>query len=81
MISDELKNLVNRIGAIVVVEGTQPKYIVVSYDRFKDLFIHKNVDTNEDLSNDINEEIIERLNSDISALKDEVAEKEKEINL
>ena len=79
MLNDELKNLVNQIGAIVVVENSQPKFIVVSYERFRDLFIHKNVDKNENPSNDINEEIIERLNDEISALKAEVAEKEKEL--
>jgi len=79
MLNDELKNLVNQIGAIAVVENGQPKFIVVSYDRFKDLLIHKNVDNNENLGNDINEELIERLNDEISALKAEVAEKEKEL--
>lgn len=79
MINEELKNLVNHIGAIVVVEDGQPKFIVVSYDRFKDLFIHKNIDNSENSSNDINEELLERLNNEISALKTEVAEKEKEL--
>ena len=79
MLNDELKNLVNHVGAIVVVENSQPKFIVVLYERFKDLLIHKNVDNNENFSNDINEEIIERLNDEISALKAEVAEKEKEL--
>ncbi len=79
MLNDELKNLVNQIGAILVVENGQSKFIVLSYDRFKDLLIHKNVDSNENLSNDINEELIERLNDEISALKAEVAEKEKEL--
>lgn len=79
MLNDELKNLVNQIGAIVVVENSQPKFIVVSYERFKDLLIHKNIDNNENPGNDVNEEIIERLNDEISALKAEVAEKEKEL--
>ena len=79
MLSEELKNLVSHIGAVVVADGNQPKFVVLSYERLKDILIHKNIDNYENPGND-NEEILERLNNEILILKAEVAEKEKELS-
>ena len=96
MISQELKKLVSELGTLVVIEENQPKFIVMSYDKFKGLVIHKNIDNstgslstlseNRSVDNSGNfdkyssEEVIDRLNSEILALKEQVAEKEKELS-
>ena len=70
--------------------------MVMSYDTAKGLVIHKNVDPSTgsestlsgyrsvdnsgNFDKDSNEEMIDRLNKDISALKDQVAEREREIS-
>ncbi len=79
MINDELKNLVNQVGAIVLVENDQPKFIVLPYDKFR-LVIHKDIDNSENFDKNNSEEIIDRLNKEILALKAEVTEKERELS-
>lgn len=95
MLSDELKNLVSQIGSLVLVENNQPKFIVMAYDKFSSV-IHKNIDPSTGSGSTLsgyrsvdnsgnfdkydNEEVIDRLNSEILALKEQVAEKEKELS-
>ena len=94
MLIDELKNLVSRIGSLVWVENNQPRFIVMTYDKFNSV-IHKSidnptgslstlsenrsVDNSDNFDKDINEGIIDRLNEEILVLKEQVAEKEKEL--
>ena len=78
MITEELKKLVSELGTLVVVENNQPRFVIIAYDKFRSV-IHKNIDNSENLGNDINEETLERLNKEILALKEQVAEKEKDI--
>ena len=80
MISEELKNLVSRFGTLILIEENTPKFVVMSYDTAKDLVIHKNIDNSGNFDKDSNEEIIDRLNKEISALKDQVAERERELS-
>lgn len=80
MLSEELKNLVSQLGTLLVIEENQPKLIVMSYDKFKGLVIHKNIDNSRDFDKDSNEETVDRLNGEILALKEQVAEKEKELS-
>ncbi|MEK7659488.1 MAG: hypothetical protein AAB338_02445, partial [Patescibacteria group bacterium] len=62
-----------------LVENNQPKFIVMTYDKFSSV-IHKNIDNSSNFDKDSNEEIIvDRLNEEILALKEQVAEKEKEL--
>ena len=79
MLSDELKNLVSQIGSLVLVENNQPKFIVMAYDKFSSV-IHKNIDNSGNFDKYDNEEVIDRLNSEILVLKEQVAEKEKELS-
>lgn len=79
MISEELKNLVSQLGTLVIVENNQPKFIVFSYDKFNGV-IHKSIDNSGNLAQDSNEELIDRLNKEILALKEQVAEKERELS-
>jgi len=65
------------------MENGEPAFIVLTYDKYKGLVIHKNVDNSGNFdkdSKDSSEEMIDRLNKEISALKDQVAEREREIS-
>lgn len=79
MISEELKDLISRLGSLVIVENNQPKFIVLSYDKFNGV-IHKSIDNSGNFDKDGNEELIDRLNKEILALKEQVVEKEKELS-
>jgi len=78
MLSDELKNLVSQIDSLILVEDNQPKFIVMTYDRFNSV-IHKSVDNSGNFDKDNNEETVDRLNKEILVLKEQVAEKEKDL--
>lgn len=78
MINEELKNLVSSLGTLVIVENNQPRFIVMTYDKFSSV-IHKSVDNSSNFDKDSNEEIVDRLNEEILALKEQVAEKEKDL--
>lgn len=97
MISEELKKIVEQLGGLVIVENSQPKFVVISYEKYKELVIpeliregssrasdsygviHKNIDNSGNFDKDSNEEVVERLNKEISALKEQVSEKEREL--
>ena len=82
---------------MIVIENNQPKFVVMSYDRAKELVIHKNIDPSIDsgstlsgnrsvdnsgnFDKDNSEEITDRLNKEILVLKEQVAEKEKELSI
>ena len=78
MLSKELEKLVSSLGGLVIVENDQPKFVVMSYDKFNSV-IHKSLDNSGDFDKDSNEETVDRLNEEILALKEQVAEKEKEL--
>ncbi|MEK7203558.1 MAG: hypothetical protein AAB627_00580 [Patescibacteria group bacterium] len=102
MISEEIKDLVSKIGGtLVIVENNQPKFVVMAFDKFLAVIaatsssgvIHKNIDKSGNFDKDNSEtfsvsgyrherdeEIIDRLNNEILALKEQVAEKEKEFS-
>ena len=81
MLSEELKNLVSELGTMIIVEANRPRFVVLSYDKFRQV-IHKSFDNSQDFDKDIREEAeeaIDRLNKEILVLKEQTAEKEKEI--
>ena len=92
MISEETKDLVSKIGGtLVIVENNQPKFVVMAFDKFLSV-IHKSIDNSGNFDKDNSEalsvsgyhaqrdeEIVDRLNNEILALKEQVAEKEKEL--
>ena len=78
MLSKELKNLISRFGTVIVIENDVPKFVVMTYDKF-DGVIHKNVDNSGNIAQDSGEEMADRLNKEILALKEQVAEKEREV--
>lgn len=93
MLNQEVKDLVSKIGGtLVIVENNQPKFVVMAFDKFLSV-IHKSIDKSGNFDKDNNEtpsvsgypaqrdeEIIDRLNNEILALKEQVAEKEKELS-
>lgn len=89
MFSEELKKLVINLGGILIVEDNQPKFVLLTYDKFKDLnsfenknIIHKNLEIER---KDIlqskrpqfssEEQLIDKLNKEILSLKEEIKEK------
>lgn len=89
MLNQETKDLVSKIGGtLVIVENNQPKFVVMAFDKFLAVItatsnssvIHKNIDNSGNFDKDNNEEIIDRLNKEILVLKEQVAEKEKELS-
>ena len=81
MLSEEMKNLVSRFGTVIVIENNEPKFLVASYDAAKNLVIHKNIDNSGSFDKNYSEEITDRLNKEILALKEEIARKEKEVSV
>ncbi|MBI2003470.1 MAG: hypothetical protein HYS78_00595 [Parcubacteria group bacterium] len=79
MLSKELERLVSSLGGLVIIENSQPKFVVLSYDKFMSV-IHKSIDNSGNFSQDGSEEITDRLNKEILALKEQVAEKERELS-
>ncbi|OHB19880.1 MAG: hypothetical protein A3D40_01685 [Parcubacteria group bacterium RIFCSPHIGHO2_02_FULL_40_12] len=91
MLSKDLQELISTLGGLLIVENGRPEFVVLTYDKYKGLIIpatlnsgviHKNIDNfdNFDKDKDSNEEIIDRLNKEISALKEQVAERERELS-
>lgn len=98
MLNEEIKKLISEIGGIVIVEGNEPRFIFLSYEKFLELtgrksktqtpdkqIINRFIDKKEDLDNnkegetiseDKEEEILDELNKEILALKEEIKEKE-----
>ena len=68
---NELKELARKLGGIVVMNGNVPEFVILSYPNYlKFDEAKKNKDINSE------EDTIEKLNREISALKDEIRQKE-----
>ncbi|MEK7579853.1 MAG: hypothetical protein AAB469_01520 [Patescibacteria group bacterium] len=78
--NDEIKNLVSKLGALAILEEGEPKFVILSYEKAKSLIIHKNIDNSVYSDKDSSEEI-DRLNREILILKEEVAQKERELSV
>lgn len=79
MLSKDLQELVSKIGGLVVVENGHPEFVILTYEKYKGLVIHKSIDNSGNFDKDSNEEIIDRLNKEIYALKEQVAERERDL--
>ena len=79
MLSKDLQELVSNLGGLLILENGRPEFIVLTYEKYKGLVIHKNIDNSGNFDKDSNEEIIDRLNKEIFALKDQVAERERDL--
>jgi hypothetical protein len=79
---NQLKSLARKLGGILVMNGNAPEFVILTYDDFDKL--QKNKDLNgravetQSVTEGGEEDIatIERLNQEISALKEEIRQKE-----
>ena len=70
---DELKKLVRRVGSVVLFDGNNPELVILPYDKM-------NIDSNnEEPENQYEQQEIERLNNEILALREELSQREREI--
>ena len=96
---DELKKLVKKSTAVLVLDNGEPSFVILNYDTYKDLVIGEPVkevkishlgkdnsaptanglrgNGHESVQNDTEPEILERINKDILALKEEIEKEEK----
>ncbi len=70
---DELKKLVRRVGSVVLFDGNNPELVILPYDKM-------NIDSNnEETESQYEQQEIERLNNEILALREELNQREREI--
>ena len=65
---EKLKTLARRLGGILVMQGDEPEFVILSYDKYapeQDVPMRRD----DDLA-------IDQLNKEISALKEEIRQKE-----
>lgn len=70
---NRLKELAKKLGGILVLNGNEPEFIILSYDQYKKI---DNAANGEENSGGNEEETIEKLNREILALKEEIRQKE-----
>jgi uncharacterized protein YdcH (DUF465 family) len=71
---DQLKNLVRKLGGVLVLNGDKPEFVILSYDQYQK--IDGATGSEEKPAGEGGEEAIERLNREILALKEEIRQKE-----
>lgn len=89
---EELKKLVKNSTAVLVLDNGEPSFVILGYDAYKDLVIQepvKEVKIKNGLHRDevkpassqgapdVELEVLERINKDILALKEEIEKEEK----
>ena len=80
----DIKNLVKNSGAVLVMDNNEPSLVVMDYQIYKNLAqaepakveVHNNGKSNKEEL-----EILERINKDILALKDEIEREEKNLGV
>ena len=90
MDTNELKKLVKNSTAVLVLDNGEPSFVILNYDSYKDLVfkepvkevkIRNGLSKDEDQSEvpEIESEVLERINKDILALKEEIDKEEKSL--
>ena len=69
----ELKELAKQLGGIVVMNGDNPEWVILHYDHYRQLLVS---DSFAQPSGQQESPEIERLNKEISVLKEEIRQKE-----
>ena len=69
---DELKKLVRRVGSVVFFDGNNPELVVLPYDK-------AGIGSSEESENQYEQQEIERLNNEILAVREELSQREREI--
>jgi len=73
---DKLRQLVRRLGSVVLFDGNKPELVVLPYDKLNgEEFVEENVEESN------NDQELERLNSEILALREELAERERDLQV
>lgn len=72
---NQLKEIAKRLGGVLVLNGDEPEFVIVSYDQFQKIEAIENTEDEVENSED-NEKMIEKLNHEILALKEEIRQKE-----
>ena len=81
----KLKDLVKKLGGLLILDGDEPALVVLSYDKYQKLdageelpVSHRNGLDESVIANgvDIDETTVEKLNQEILVLKEEIRQKE-----
>ena len=75
----KLKELVRKLGGLLVLDGDEPAFVVLSYDKYQKMEQGEEVPVMANGISEIgdgDEETMERLNQEILVLKEEIRQKE-----
>jgi hypothetical protein len=77
---DELKNLAKKMGGVVIINNNIPEFVILSYENYRKIEGDKNHPIEKTQIGRQGEEaqLIERLNKEILALKEEIKQREEE---
>lgn len=70
---NQLKKLTERLGGILVLNGDEPEFVILSYDQYKKI---DRTTEGLGLEGEDDEKTIDKLNQEILALKEEIRQKE-----
>jgi hypothetical protein len=75
---EKLKDIAKKLGGVLVMEGNEPELVILPYEKFVTLDTGDSAEHNSKLEGDNKEEakLIEVLNNEILALKEEIQQKE-----
>ncbi|PIR41215.1 MAG: hypothetical protein COV31_02295 [Candidatus Yanofskybacteria bacterium CG10_big_fil_rev_8_21_14_0_10_46_23] len=82
MNTEELQQLVNQFGAVVMVKNDRPAFVILPFTRYQELAgqVTSFVDIHSTIENNPKDaELIDRLNNEIAALKEEISHREAEV--
>ena len=74
---NQLKKLVKKLGGILVLNGNEPEFVILSYDQYEKINgATENTEDGQEKQEQNEEKTIEKLNQEILALKEEIRQKE-----
>lgn len=86
----KLKELVRKLGGVLVLDGDEPKFVILSYDKYESMdsgeevslstrhngLVQPNGMVAKRISDEMDQEAVEKLNQEILGLKEEIRQKE-----
>ncbi len=74
---DQLKEIAKKLGGVLVLNGDEPEFVILSYDQYEKQSdaLNSPVENSEERGQD-EEKTIDKLNQEILALKEEIRQKE-----
>jgi PHD/YefM family antitoxin component YafN of YafNO toxin-antitoxin module len=87
---DRLKELVRKLGGVLVLDGDKPEFVILSYDKYENMEAGEEVPLStgrnglaqpngiavRGIRDEDEQQAVERLNQEISVLKEEIRQKE-----